>query len=189
MFRFLKIVLAVLSASFQFQFWHSARAMLNVQRVQVHSTTDVFWGFHSVSKGCRETFSFVILVILAHSSFVRQILVVFFLFLQIWWIMLFFLPSTKYWSPSSGGLAELMPPAAWFRLAWFQSLASHQQESLDIVGGVHVGRDNLDVGTGDFETVFRWAAVETEEAMPPIFHSLDRFFPTSTRRATSGGEH
>ena len=44
---------------------------------------------------------------------------------------------------------------AWLRI---------NKKSLDIVGGVHVGKDNLDVGAGDRGTVFRWAAVETEEA-------------------------
>ena len=38
------------------------------------------------------------------------------------------------------------------------------KKNLDIVGGVHVGKENLDVGAGDRGTVFRWAAVETEEA-------------------------
>ena len=69
-------------------------------------------------------------------------------------------------------------------------MASHQlrinKKSLDIVGGVHVGRGNLDVVTGDFETVFRWAAVETEEAMPLIFHSLGRFLPNVHKKSDHG---
>ena len=55
-----------------------------------------------------------------------------------------------------------------------------------IVGGLHVGRDNLDVGTGDFETVFRWAAVETEEAMPLIFQSLGGFLLNVHKKSDLG---
>ena len=52
--------------------------------------------------------------------------------------------------------------------AWFLI----NKKILDVVGGVHVGKDDLDVGAGDPGTVFRWAAVETEEAMPLILTSL-----------------
>ena len=67
-------------------------------------------------------------------------------------------------------------------MAWLRI----NKKSLDIVGGVHVGRGNLDVGTGDFGTVFRWAAVETEEAMPLIFFSLGRFLPNVHKKSDLG---
>ena len=40
------------------------------------------------------------------------------------------------------------------------------KQSPDIVGGVHVGKDDLDVGAGDQDIMFGYVSVETEDCMP-----------------------
>ena len=46
-------------------------------------------------------------------------------------------------------------------------LARINVQSPDIVGGVHVGEDDMDGGAGDRGIMFGYAIDETEDALPP----------------------
>ena len=45
------------------------------------------------------------------------------------------------------------------------------KQCLDIAGGANVGNDNLDVGAGDQDIMFRYSSDETEDVMP-LTHSM-----------------
>ena len=44
------------------------------------------------------------------------------------------------------------------------------KQSFDIASGVHVGKDDLDVGAGDQGIMFGYASDETEDALPHTLH-------------------
>merc|ERR1712066_275291 len=64
------------------------------------------------------------------------------------------------------------------------------KQSPDIAGGVHVGKEDLDVGAGDQGIMFGYATDETEDCMP-LTHSvatkLGKTLTDVPRRASCGG--
>merc|ERR1719218_324757 len=67
-----------------------------------------------------------------------------------------------------------------------RSVGAHQQASPDIAGGVHVGKEDLDVGAGDQGIMFGYASDETEDAMPLTHSMATRLGKTLTDVRKSG---
>merc|ERR1712199_114163 len=60
------------------------------------------------------------------------------------------------------------------------------KQSPDIAGGVHVGKEDLDVGAGDQGIMFGYASDETEDAMPLTHLMATRLGKTLTDVRKSG---
>ena len=133
---------------------------IRVRRARLTLCGDLVRMCHSVSKGCRETFSSVTFTIslLANSSFDQFFVWLIFccvFFLRIWWIMLCFSCHRPNVSRQFQATGQTWP-IFWVGLilqSWSHRLHGfdcHDSKAclrinkkiLDIVGGAHVGRDN-----------------------------------------------
>merc|ERR1712203_21043 len=65
-------------------------------------------------------------------------------------------------------------------------LARINKQSPDIAGGVHVGKDDMDVGAGDQGIMFGYASDETEDCMPLTHSMATRLGKTLTDVRKSG---
>merc|ERR1712100_239850 len=65
-------------------------------------------------------------------------------------------------------------------------LVKINKQSPDIAGGVHVGKEDLDVGAGDQGIMFGYASDETEDAMPLTHSMATRLGKTLTDVRKSG---
>eukprot|EP00928_Gymnodinium_smaydae_P074322 TRINITY_DN5737_c0_g1_i1.p2 TRINITY_DN5737_c0_g1~~TRINITY_DN5737_c0_g1_i1.p2 ORF type:complete len:117 (-),score=27.47 TRINITY_DN5737_c0_g1_i1:29-355(-) len=74
-----------------------------------------------------------------------------------------------------------------FASATCEVLVRINKQSPDIAGGVHVGKEDLDVGAGDQGIMFGYASDETEDAMP-LTHSMATRLGKTLTDVRKGGE-